>query len=139
MLEVTERTLIGDDRRTLDGVHRLSATGVRLSIDDFGTGYSSLAYLSKLPFSQVKLDRAFIAEMPADAGSDAIVRATVELARTFNATVVAEGVETRAQWDHLQGLDCHIAQGYFIGRPQPAAALIELLTEHPGRPVLVAA
>jgi diguanylate cyclase (GGDEF)-like protein len=139
VLEVTERTLIGDDRRTLEGVRRLSATGVRLSIDDFGTGYSSLAYLSKLPFRQVKLDRLFVAEMPADPGSDAIVRATIELAHTFNATVVAEGVETRAQWEHLRALGCNIAQGFFVGRPQPAADLIELLTEHPGRPVLVAA
>ena len=107
---------------------------MRLSIDDFGTGYSSLAYLSKLPFKQVKLDRVFIAEMPADPGSDAIVRATVELAHTFNATVVAEGVETLAQWEHLQTLGCSIAQGFFVGRPQPAADLMELLTQHPAGP-----
>jgi diguanylate cyclase (GGDEF)-like protein len=139
VLEITERILVRDDRRTHNGLHRLAATGARLSIDDFGTGYSSLAYLYKLPIRQVKLDRTFIANVPQDPSSDAIVRATVELAHTLNATVVAEGVETQSQWEHLETLRCDIAQGYFIGKPQPAADVIELLTRHPGEPVLVAA
>ena len=83
VLEITERTLVRDERRTHDGLHRLAATGVRLAIDDFGTGYSSLAYLYKLPIRQVKLDRTFIANVPDDPSSDAIVRATVELAHTL--------------------------------------------------------
>ncbi len=139
VLEITERTLVRDERRTHDGLHRLSATGVRLAIDDFGTGYSSLAYLYKLPVRQVKLDRTFIASVPNDPSVDAIVRATVELAHTLNATVVAEGVETAAQWAHLEALRCDIAQGFFIGRPAPAAEVIELLTRHPSAPVIVAA
>jgi diguanylate cyclase (GGDEF)-like protein len=139
VLEITERTLVRDDRRTHDGLHRLAATGARLSIDDFGTGYSSLAYLYKLPIRQVKLDRTFIANVPHDPSSDAIVRATVELAHTLNATVVAEGVETQEQWAHLETLRCDIAQGFFIGEARPATDVIELLTRHPGEPVLVAA
>ena len=86
----------------------------------------------------MKLDRTFTADVH-DPSGDAIVRATVELAHAFNATVVAEGIETLAQWAHLKALRCDIAQGYFIGRPQPAEELIAKLTQHPGRPVLVAA
>jgi diguanylate cyclase (GGDEF)-like protein len=138
VLEITERTLLRDERRSHDGLDRLAATGARLSIDDFGTGYSSLAYLYKLPIRQVKLDRTFISNVPNDASSDAIIRATVDLAHTLNATVVAEGVETADQWNHLANLRCDTAQGFFVGVPQPAEALIELLTQ-PGRRALVAA
>jgi EAL domain-containing protein (putative c-di-GMP-specific phosphodiesterase class I) len=118
---------------------RLAGTGARLSIDDFGTGYSSLAYLYRLPVRQVKLDKTFIANVPSDPASDAIIRATVDLAHTMNATVVAEGVESALQWEHLNRLRCDVAQGYFVGRPQTSDELTRWLTQRPGHPVLVAA
>ena len=139
VLEITERTLVGDERRTRQVLERLNDIGVRLSIDDFGTGYSSLAYLYRLPIRQVKLDKMFIDNMPGDAGSEAIVRSTLGLAHTLNATVVAEGVETHAQWERLAELGCDIAQGYFIGRPMPSDELMALVTQRPGTPVVIAA
>ncbi len=127
VLEITESTLMGDERRTLDVLGRLRSVGVRIAIDDFGTGYSSLGYLSRLPVDEVKIDRSFVTGLPADAGSSSIVRLTVELARTFGLCVVAEGVETAEQLEHLAGLGCDVAQGYLIGRPVPAEALTQRL------------
>jgi EAL domain-containing protein (putative c-di-GMP-specific phosphodiesterase class I) len=127
VLEITESTLMGDERRTLDVLGRLRSVGVRIAIDALGTGYSSRGYLSRLPVDEVKIDRSFVSGLPADAGSSSIVRLTVELARTFGLCVVAEGVETAEQLEHLAGLGCDVAQGYLVGRPVPAAALAQRL------------
>jgi diguanylate cyclase (GGDEF)-like protein len=139
VLEITERTLLRDERRTNHVLERLHGIGVRLAIDDFGTGYSSLSYLRRLPVQQVKLDRTFVSEIPADSSSEAIIRSTVELAHTLGATVIAEGVETRVQWERLAALGCDIAQGYFVGRPLPPEDLTGLVDARPGFPVVVAA
>jgi diguanylate cyclase (GGDEF)-like protein len=120
VLEITERTLLSADRRVLRLLTELARTGIRLSIDDFGTGYSSLARLHQLPIQQVKLDRLFTMATR-DPISDAIIRATVGLAHSLNASVVAEGIESPSQWHHLKQLRCDIAQGYLIGKPQPFA------------------
>ncbi len=139
VLEITERTLVGNDRTTRQVLQRLSDIGARLAIDDFGTGYSSLAYLYRLPIRQVKLDKTFVDDIPGDKTSEAIIRSTVDLAHTLNATVVAEGVETREQWNRLAALGCDIAQGFLIGRPMPSHELNALLGKRPGSPVLIAA
>ena len=128
VIEITERTLLRDEHRTRQALTRLHRIGVRLAIDDYGTGYSSLAYLRNLPAQQVKLDRTFTAGIPGDSANEAIIRSTIELAHTLGATVVAEGVETREQWDHLAGLGCDIAQGYLMGRPVPGNELLQLVT-----------
>ena len=132
VLEITESTLMGDERRTLEVLERLRTIGVRVAIDDFGTGYSSLGYLSRLPVDEVKIDRSFVAGLPGDAGSASIVRLTIELARTFGLCVVAEGIETAEQLEHLAALGCDVAQGYLIGRPVPPAELAHRLG--PARP-----
>jgi diguanylate cyclase (GGDEF)-like protein len=139
VIEITERSVLADDRQTRAALNHLAATGIRLAIDDFGTGYSSLAYLYRLPFRQVKLDKTFIANLPNDPNSDAIIHATVELSHTLKALVVAEGVETTAQWHHVRHLNCDIAQGHLIGEPQTETQLIQRLTAHPGHPTIVAA
>jgi diguanylate cyclase (GGDEF)-like protein len=139
VLEITERTLLHDERRTEQVLARLHEIGVRLAIDDYGTGYSSLNYLRRLRVQQVKLDRSFVSELPGDPSCEAIIRSTVELAHTLDATVIAEGVETREQWQSLAELGCDIAQGYFVGRPMPAGDLTSLVDARPGFPVVVAA
>lgn len=125
-LELTESILIKDVNDTLARLHALAALGVSLAIDDFGTGYSSLAYLKKFPISKLKIDRAFVTGLPADEGDRAIVSATIAMARALKLAVVAEGVETVAQRDYLQGLQCEAFQG-FLCSPGLAAADFDLL------------
>jgi diguanylate cyclase (GGDEF)-like protein len=117
IIELTERTLLRDDSSTSLTLEQLSRLGVRFAIDDFGTGYSSLVYLRRLSVHQIKLDHGFIAGIPGDHADEAIVRSTVLLAHTLRATVVAEGIERREQWDCAHELGCDIAQGYLVGAP----------------------
>ncbi|MDQ1696058.1 MAG: hypothetical protein QOJ03_1411 [Frankiaceae bacterium] len=120
-LEITESSVMADPASTLGLLHRLRLQGVRLSIDDFGTGYSSLSYLRRLPVQEVKVDRTFVQRMHQEADDAAIVRSIVELARTLELTVVAEGVENAEVWGLLREMRCDIAQGYFLARPMPVA------------------
>ena len=117
VLEITERTVLRDEGRSRMTLESLRRIGARLAIDDYGTGYSSLAQLRNLEARQIKLDRTFTARIPGDRANEAIIRSTVELAHALNATIVAEGVETDAQWNHLAAAGCDIAQGYLIGKP----------------------
>jgi diguanylate cyclase (GGDEF)-like protein len=137
VLEITERSLLRDEQRVSEVLERLDRIGVRLAIDDFGTGYSSLSYLRRLPVRQVKVDKSFIAGIPGDASAETIVRATVLLAHTLKATVVAEGVETPAQWKRAAELGCDIAQGLLIGDAVSAEELTGML-DRPA-PLVVAA
>jgi diguanylate cyclase (GGDEF)-like protein len=128
-LELTESTLMGDRERTAEVLERLRSLGVRLAIDDFGTGYSSLAYLERLPVDEVKVDRTFVAGIPADTAHAAIVKWTVTLAHALGFVVVAEGVETRDQLDELGRLGCDVAQGYLIERPLPSVEVAAYVAE----------
>ena len=127
ILEITERALIGDERRARQVAERLGRIGVRLAIDDFGTGYSSLASLRRFPLQQVKLDRSLLAGVPGDTSAEAVVGGSVEIAHGLGATVVAEGVETHDQLTFVYLMGCDIAQGYLIGRPAPADDVTSLL------------
>ncbi len=125
-LEVTESMFLHDLARARQVLERLDALGVTLALDDFGTGYSSLAYLAELPFDIVKIDQRFVARLDGGTNSgsrreQAIVRTIVTLGRQLGLTVVAEGVETGQQADHLVALGCHVLQGYHFGRPVPLA------------------
>ncbi len=117
-LEVTESLFVDPAqlamRRSLEG---LAAMGLGLSIDDFGTGYSSLGYLRRLPVSRIKIDKSFLRHVGADPVDDAIVRAIIGLARTFDRRVLAEGVETEAQRSFLMREGCDEAQGYLFAKP----------------------
>jgi diguanylate cyclase (GGDEF)-like protein len=128
ILEITERTLIADERRTHEVIGSLRRLGVRLAMDDFGAGYSSLASLQRFPVQIVKLDRSLLANAPAEPAASAILRGSIELAHAIGATVVVEGVETREQWELVHALGCDIAQGYLLGRPVPAAE-VELVLQ----------
>ncbi|MBX6341155.1 MAG: EAL domain-containing protein, partial [Thermomicrobiaceae bacterium] len=120
LLEITESTVMEDaetGRRTLEALKRV---GVRLAIDDFGTGYSSLAQLRRFQVDYLKVDRAFVRGL-GQASDDAILMAgIIGLAQALGMRVVAEGIETPEQLDHLRELRCDIGQGYYIARPLPA-------------------
>lgn len=121
-LEVTESVAMENPERAIGQLGVLRDLGVLLSIDDFGTGYSSLAYLKHLPIQALKLDRGFVRDIETDANDAEICAATIALAHSLGLKVVAEGVETQAQSDFLGGLHgCDLLQGYFFGRPEPAA------------------
>jgi diguanylate cyclase (GGDEF)-like protein len=116
-LEITESSLMADTPRTMATVTRLHDLGVSLSLDDFGTGYSSLSYLRRLPVTELKIDRSFVANVVLDAHDEVIVRSTIELGHNLGLRVVAEGVENDPVLEHLRGLGCDLGQGYGISRP----------------------
>ena len=121
VLEMTESMLVHDNRATLERLHALKALGVRLSIDDFGTGYSSLAYLERFPVDSLKMDRSFIASLTTGDAKSPLAEAVIGLGRILGLRVVAEGIETKAQWERLRVLGCGLGQGYHISYPLPAA------------------
>jgi len=123
-IELTETLMIEGASDAMAVVDALAATGVRLAVDDFGTGYSSLAYLKHLPVRELKIDRGFVTAMDTDAGDRAIVRATVDLGRRLGLDVVAEGVESETVLENLRALGCHFAQGFAVGRPMDADAVV---------------
>jgi len=118
-LEVTESVAMKNPELTIAILRSLKRLGIKLSIDDFGTGYSSLEYLKLLPIDTLKLDRTFVKDIENDPNDAAICTATTGLAHNLGLTVVAEGVETKAQADFLHGLDCDYMQGFYFSRPLP--------------------
>jgi diguanylate cyclase (GGDEF)-like protein/PAS domain S-box-containing protein len=127
-IEVTESLLIEHEPTVLARFTELREFGVRFSIDDFGTGYSSLSYLKRFPIDTLKIDRSFVANLPADPDHSAIASAIVSLAHSLRLQVVAEGVETAAQAEFLRSLGCDFAQGYLYSRPLPVDAIESLLS-----------
>jgi diguanylate cyclase (GGDEF)-like protein len=129
VVEVTESATMADPERAEGVLRALRSAGVGVSIDDFGTGNASIAYLTKLPASEIKIDRSFVTHIGEDERAEAIVRSTIDLARHLDLHVVAEGVETQAALEHLIELGCDTAQGYLFARPLPAEDLTEQLME----------
>lgn len=130
-LELTESILVKDAEEALAKLDALAALGISLAIDDFGTGYSSLAYLKKFPISKLKIDRAFVMGLPQDESDKAIVGATVAMARALKLSVVAEGVETPAQRDYLQSLQCACYQGFLCSPGLSADDFEKLVAQLP--------
>jgi len=123
-LELTESLLLDDPEDAITKMSALKAHGVGFSLDDFGTGYSSLAYLRQLPLSQLKIDQSFVHNLVTDPRATAIVRTIVTLADSLGLNVIAEGVETQEQREHLARNGCHTCQGYLYGRPGPVEELL---------------
>jgi EAL domain-containing protein (putative c-di-GMP-specific phosphodiesterase class I) len=135
MLEVTEGVLIDDPQTTLERLEALRALGVSLALDDFGTGYSSLSYLQKFPFSQIKIDRAFVASLGTTGNAGAIIQSIVTLGHALGMKVLAEGVETDEQRVLLRLAGCDEMQGFLFARPRPADAIDKVLARvAAGRP-----
>ncbi|KNX80597.1 diguanylate cyclase [Pseudomonas sp. 250J] len=122
-LEVTESAVMEDPEVALEQLHRLRELGVTLAIDDFGTGYSSLLRLKRMPVQKLKIDQGFVAGLPHDEDDIAIVRVIIALARSMGMQVHAEGVEQAEQARFLLEQQCQLGQGYWFGRPVPAAEL----------------
>jgi diguanylate cyclase (GGDEF)-like protein/PAS domain S-box-containing protein len=130
-LELTESVFLGHSEQILRTMRTLGAHGLSFALDDFGTGYSSLSYLKRLPLTEMKIDRSFVAGLPEDPHDAAIVETIITLARSLGLGIIAEGVETEAQLTFLRGLGCDRYQGFLFGRPEPARAL-ELRWARPG-------
>ncbi|MDP6573838.1 MAG: EAL domain-containing response regulator [Rhodospirillales bacterium] len=123
VLEVTESRISDNPTALLDITTRLRLKRFELSIDDFGTGYSSLQQLQRLPFTELKIDGAFVTGASQDATARSILESSIDLAQRLGMKIVVEGVETRADWDLVKSLGCDLAQGYFIARPMPGDEL----------------
>ena len=127
-IEITESVLMQDTEASLKALHRLHDLGIRISMDDFGTGYSSLIGLRSFPFDKIKIDRSFIAGLPQDADSTAIVRAVASLAKSLGMITTAEGVETVAQMELVRSLGVTEMQGFHFSRPRPIEHINQLLS-----------
>lgn len=125
VLEVTETAAISHVGEVLENLARLRMKGFGLAIDDYGTGYSSMQQLSRIPFTELKIDRAFVADAARQERLKVMVSASLDMTRKLGLRSVAEGVESRTDWELLANLKCDVAQGYFIAKPMPFDALCE--------------
>jgi diguanylate cyclase (GGDEF)-like protein/PAS domain S-box-containing protein len=125
--ELTETALMQDPQSTIEVLRELKDMGIKLTLDDFGTGYSSLSYLRRFPIDALKIDRSFVQGLCTNADDAKIVSAVINLGRSFHLQVIAEGVETRAQFIALQGQSCAEGQGYYFQRPVAAFEFAKLL------------
>jgi diguanylate cyclase (GGDEF)-like protein len=134
-MEITESMLMSDSAAVQTTLTKLRGLGVRLAIDDFGVGFSSLSYITRFAIDRIKIDRSFIRKCMREESSLAVVRAMVAMAHGLSMTVVAEGVETAAEFCFLREEGCDTAQGYFLSRPVPAEELLALVSRL-GGPIL---
>ena len=110
-------------------MHSLNDWGIRIAIDDFGTGYSSLSYLTRYPINVLKIDKSFVHDLIDNAGAHGIVTAIIAMAHSLDMEVVAEGVESEAQFQRLRSLGCPYMQGYLFHRPMPEEQIVALLRQ----------
>jgi diguanylate cyclase (GGDEF)-like protein/PAS domain S-box-containing protein len=132
-LELTETVSGGNAEETVVRFNELREHGIRISIDDFGTGYSSLSYLKRFPIEKLKIDRSFVRDIASDPDDAAIVQAIVGVAHGLNLKVVAEGVETEEQLEHLGRYGCDEWQGYFFCEPLPAIEFTQMMLKNRSR------
>jgi diguanylate cyclase (GGDEF)-like protein len=125
--EITESAILDQKDIAYDNLKALQKMGVRMAIDDFGTGYSSLVNLKQFPLSRLKIDKSFIRDVSRDANDEAIIRATIALGKSFNLSIIAEGVEKEAQRDFLLKEGCHEVQGFLYSDPVMPDSIVDLL------------
>lgn len=130
VLEVTESTVMEDPASAAELMHALVSMGLHIEIDDFGTGYSSLSSLKHYPIHRLKIDRSFVSNVPQDVDDVAIVDAILQVAGSLEIAVIAEGVESAEQVEHLVAHGCHAMQGYYFARPLPAEGLRDFWQQH---------
>jgi len=126
-IEITEHSMVEDLASNVAQLEAVRALGIQVAVDDFGTGLSSLAYLKRLPIGKLKIDRAFVKDLPDSSDDAAIASAIISMAHSLSLTVVAEGIETTAQRDFLAAQRCDFAQGFLYSRPVTAQAIDAML------------
>lgn len=126
-IEVTETILIEDFDYISERLGELKSAGVRISLDDFGTGFSSLSYLKGLPIDTLKIDKTFVDTLLTDKNTKIITESIIYMVKRLGYETIAEGVETREQYQYLKELECDMIQGYYMGRPMPAQGISDLL------------
>jgi len=129
-LELTESVMLDNSGKMIATLEELRSLGITVAIDDFGTGYSSLSYLTSFPLDTLKVDRAFVMNLPDDRDAVAIARAIVGMAKSLDLHVVAEGIETGNQEGFLNALGCHTGQGYLFSKPLSDNAFLDLITSN---------
>lgn len=132
-IEVTESTVMHNAERLINMLCAIKAQGVQISVDDFGTGYSSLSYLRRFPIDRLKIDRSFVQDILLDHDNGAIVRTIIALGHNLGLKVVAEGVESAEQMVYLRDNGCDELQGFYYGRPMPAADFERMLRDNLAR------
>ena len=138
-LELTERQLVQDTAEVLERLHAIHSLGVQISVDDFGTGYSSLAYLQQFPVAHIKIDRSFVTPLDDPDRGVGLAGAIVEIGRALGMSTIAEGIETERQLERLRALGCPLGQGYLLGRPLEADAMLDLIAAPKPMPLRSAA
>ena len=133
ILEITESAMMQDPEATIQRLHAVKRSGVRVAVDDFGTGYSSLSHLQQFPVDVLKIDRHFVTAVDTEQDESSLVKAIISLARAMQLTTIAEGVETASQSSTLKGLGCERVQGFFFAKPMAPQALDAFLAHRPHR------
>lgn len=129
-LEITESAAMTEIAPALENLNRLRMREFGLSVDDYGTGFSSLQQLTRVPFTELKVDQSFVTNCAGNASSRAIVESSIEMARRLDLKSVAEGVETKEDWEVLKAVGCDEAQGYLIARPMQDSSFVEFCRNH---------
>ncbi|APF03162.1 TPA: EAL domain-containing protein [Legionella pneumophila] len=118
-LELTENILIDKSADIIDTLNELKELGIQISIDDFGTGYSCLSYLKDLPIDTLKIDQIFVKDLKNNQSNQTLIKAIIAMAKTFNLSLIAEGIQNKHELVFLQKLGCHYGQGYYFSHPMP--------------------
>lgn len=130
ILEVTESAAMTDAAHALENLARLRMRGFGLSIDDYGTGYSNMQQLSRIAFTELKIDASFVKDIAKNRALRIIVESSIDMAHKLKVESVAEGVESQSDWDMLKNMGCGVAQGYFIARPMDLAGILSFCATH---------
>ncbi len=130
ILEITETAAMTDVAHALENLARLCMNGFQLSIDDYGTGYSSLQQLTRIAFSELKIDQSFVKDFADNEALRIVVESSIDMAHKLKVKSVAEGVETQQDWDTLKNVGCDTAQGYFIAKPMDMVSFLEFCKEN---------
>ncbi|WP_144640570.1 EAL domain-containing protein [Bordetella genomosp. 13] len=131
--EITESSVVDSHSEARGLLARLRLRGFGLSIDDYGTGFSSMQQLTRIPFTELKIDRAFVRRSNERKSLRVILKSAIDMARQLGVVSVAEGIETMEEWRLLQQLGCHVGQGFFIGKPMPGADIPRWMRQHAER------
>jgi len=122
--EMTESIVMYESKKAAEILNQLKLMGIRIAIDDFGTGYSSFKQLKQLPIDKIKIDQSFFEDIPNNTEHVAMVESIIAMGRAMNLQVVAEGVETEAQYEFLKSLNCDYYQGFYFARPSSLLKII---------------